>query len=280
MRFVLQDQIPFSRGLRKEVLYIFVSGTLALLFFFLTRPFGFIYLSNRSLIGFALVSMVTAVFYIGITHYLYWRYWEGRKWTLSLEILHSLFLLFFVALGILFYANLSHIAKLSFKNILVYLLYTLVLGIIPVVIRAILVRNWRLKRDLIEVQKINELLRNRKTAAEIKIIELPINRNETLKLTNHEIAYLESAENYITIFWNTAVETRKTMIRMTMKDAIKLINDPFIVFSHRSFVVNLRRVKEIVFQGGVPALMLTGIQQTIPLSGTYKAQIKKLLKEV
>ena len=178
------------------------------------------------------------------------------------------------------YGYLIGLTRLSFNEAVLYLFYTLLLGIIPVSIRIMLVRNWRLKEDLNEAKKINALLANRRISTDEKIIEFQVSRNETLKLTNQDLIYIESTENYITVVWSNGNAIKKLMIRMTMKDAMKQINDPLIVFCHRSFIINLRKVLEIIPQSGTSVIVLKNIDNKIPVSNTYKSQIKQKIKEI
>jgi DNA-binding LytR/AlgR family response regulator len=144
-----------------------------------------------------------------------------------------------------------------------------------------LVRNWRLKKDLSETKKINELLARRKLASDEKIIDLRnAYSNDMLQLSNHGLLYIEAAENYITVVWETDHTIKKQMIRMTMKDAIKQINDPLVVFSHRSFIINLRKIQKVSFHAGTATVSLKSTEKSIPLSATYKKLIKQKLKGI
>ena len=249
--------MPFSRGLKKEILYICISGVLVSLIFYILQPYSFSDLSTLALFGFGLVSVIAAILYLVLTHYLYDAYWGNRPWTVGLEIIHSLFFLLFVGAGIMIWGYFSGITDLNPKNILIYLFTTILLGFIPVTIRALLVRNWRLKKDFAEVKKINELLANRKIASDEKIIELKSSSsNEILSLRNYDLLYIEATENYITVVWENNHTIKKQLIRMMMKEAIKQINDPLIIFSHRSFIINLRKVQQVTSRGGVSVIVL------------------------
>jgi hypothetical protein len=269
--------MPFSRGLGKEVLYICISGAIALLIFYFS-PFGFGKIGYLNLLGFGLVSVLAGIIYIISTHYLYEKYWDNRQWTVGSEIIHSLCFLLFIAISILAYGYFLRLTDLSFKNFLLYLFYTILLGLIPVTIRTVLVRNWRLKKELVEAQKINELITGRKLVTDEKIIELrDASSKNILKLSTHDLLYVEAAENYITVVWEQGPAIKKEMLRMTMKAAGKQLNDPLIVFCHRSFIVNLRKVKQVISQTGVVSILLNGVETAVPLSGTYKKEIKQKL---
>jgi hypothetical protein len=249
----------------------------ALLIFYIA-PFGFARLGPLRLFGYGLVSVLAGVAYIISTHYLYEKYLGNRPWTVGWEIVHSLCFLLFIGICILMYGYLIHVTDLSYTTFLLYLLYTVILGLIPVTIRAVLVRNWRLKKELAEAQKMNELLARRKIATDEKMIALQdASSKDTLQLSTHDLLYLEAAENYITVVWKQDHLIKKEMIRMTMKTAIQQINDPLVVFCHRSYIVNLRRVQKITSQSGISYILLNGIETSIPLSNTYKKEINRKL---
>lgn len=270
--------MPFSRGLKKEIVYVCISGLCAITFLYLVRPFGFANLGDRLLFGFGIASIAAAAGYVIAAHLLYRRYFGDRMWTIGFEIVYSLLFLLCVASAIMIYGDGMHVMKLNLQNFLLSILYTVLIGIIPVSIRAILLRNWRLKKELSEVQAINQHLQNRKMTSDEKMIEFPVSRNESLKLMNHDLLYIESSENYITIAWNHDGEIKKQMIRMTMKDASSLINDPLIIFCHRSYIINLRRTGKIISQDGRAIIILKESKTQIPVSDTFKAQVKQKLR--
>ena len=277
MRFFFQQSMPFSRGLKNEILYVCLSGICALVFLYLVRPFGFANLPDRLLLGFGIVSIAAALLYVFIAYLLYRRYFANKSWSVGLEIIHSLLFLLFVASAIMIYGGYVHIMELNAKNFLLSLFYTTLIGIIPVSIRAIMLRNWRLKKELADSKAINDHLHNRQLMTDEKIIEFSVSRNVQLKIMNQDLLYVESSENYITIVWNKDQTIKREMIRMTMKEAFGLINDPLIVFCHRSYIVNLRKAGKIVSQNGRASISLKDSDMQLPLSETYKAVVRQKL---
>ena len=272
--------MPFSRGLKTEIIYVCLSGAAALVFLYLVRPFSFANLPDRLLFGFGTVSIVAALVCVITAHLLYRRYFGDRTWSIGLEIAYSLLFLLCVASAIMIYGSYVNIMKLNATNFLLSLLYTTLIGIIPVSIRAIMLRNWRLKKDLAEMQAINDHLRTRKIITDEKIIKFPVSRNESLELINHDLLYVESSENYITIAWIKDLDIKKQMIRMTLKDAMKLINDPLIIFCHRSYIINLRKAGKIISQDGRTSILLKDSETQIPVSDTYKKLVRQKLNVI
>jgi hypothetical protein len=280
MLLFIQQPFPFSRGLKKEILHVCVLGLFASLIFYFLKPFGLSTINETYLLGYGLVSISAAIIFLIVSHRFYYFFTRHRNWTIGHEIIHSLFFLMFIATSILVYGYAVNISRLRVQDFFLYQFYTILTGIVPVTIRAILLRNWRLKKDLQEATEMNEWLSKRKISADEKMIRLQSPSSaQTLKISNQALLYLEAAQNYTIIVWSDEGTIRKEMMRLAMKEAYRQINDTLVVFCHRSYMVNLRKVKKIIHHSGNPELALQDGSIMIPLSATYKKDIKeKLMK--
>jgi len=276
-----RQPFPFSRGLKKEIVHIGVLGLFALLIFYFLKPFGLNNLNEIYLLGYGLVSISAAIIFLIVSHRVHYLFTRHSNWTIGHEIIHSLLFLMFIASSILVYGYAVKISRLSLQDFFLYQFYTILTGIIPVTIRAILLRNWRLKKDLQEATKMNEWISKRKISADEKMIRLQSPSSaQVLTISNHALLYLEAAQNYIIIVWSDDGTIRKEMMRLAMKEACRQINDPLVVFCHRSYIVNLRKVKKIIHHSGNTELALQDGKIMIPLSATYKKGIKEKLMKV
>lgn len=91
-----------------------------------------------------------------------------------------------------------------------------------------------------------------------------------LSVAKESLLYIESADNYICIWYQKGEVLKKKLLRITMKDISEQLADTNIVRCHRSYMVNLdlvkvmRREKENIFlELGVPNV------KEIPISKTY-----------
>ena len=277
----LRQPFPFSRGLKNEILHVSVLGLFTVLIFYFIKPFGLNKLNETYLLGYGLVSILAAIIFLILSHRFYYFFARPRNWTIANEIIHSLLFLMFIATCILVYGYAVKISRLNLRDFFLYQFITILTGIIPVTIRAILISNWRLKKVLEEATEMNEWLSKRKISTDEKMIWLQSGSPaQTLKISNKMLLYIEAAQNYITITWMDDGTIRKEMMRLAMKEACRQINDPLVMFCHRSYIVNLRKVKKIVHHSGNPELALQDGNILIPLSVTYKKDIKEKLMVV
>lgn len=100
-----------------------------------------------------------------------------------------------------------------------------------------------------------------------------------LSVAKENLLYIESADNYICIWYQKGEILKKKLLRITMKDISEQLADTNIVRCHRSYMINLdlvkvmRREKENIFlELGVPNI------KEIPISKTYgEAVLRRLV---
>ena len=99
-----------------------------------------------------------------------------------------------------------------------------------------------------------------------------------LSVAKENLLYIESADNYICIWYQKNEMLKKQLMRITMKEISEQLADTNIVRCHRSYMVNLdlvkvmRREKENLFlELGVPNI------KEIPISKTYGEKVLRRL---
>ena len=100
-----------------------------------------------------------------------------------------------------------------------------------------------------------------------------------LSVAKENLLYIESADNYICIWYQKGEVLKKKLLRITMKEISEQLADTNIVRCHRSYLINLdlvkvmRREKENMFlELGVPNV------KEVPISKTYgEAVLRRLV---
>ena len=102
-----------------------------------------------------------------------------------------------------------------------------------------------------------------------------------LSVAKENLLYIESADNYICIWYIKNDVLKKQLMRITMRDISEQLADTNIVRCHRSYMVNLdlvkvmRREKENLFlELGYPNI------KEIPISKTYGEQVLRRLMPI
>lgn len=95
-----------------------------------------------------------------------------------------------------------------------------------------------------------------------------------LSVAKENLLYIESADNYVCIWYTKNDQLKKQLLRITMREVCEQMAETNIIRCHRSYMVNLdlvkvmRREKENLFlELGVPNV------KEIPISKTYGEQV-------
>lgn len=111
------------------------------------------------------------------------------------------------------------------------------------------------------------------------IISLYDERGELqLSVAKDNLLYIESADNYINIWYMKGSQLKKLMLRNTLKRTVELLADTHVMRCHRGFMVNMEQVKVLRREKDCFFLEL-GIEgvKDIPVSKTYSDAVMKWL---
>lgn len=106
--------------------------------------------------------------------------------------------------------------------------------------------------------------------------------DETAKLrftlNSADVLYIESTDNYVTLFINDKDRIKKVMLRNTMKRLEKELEKTLIRRCHRSYMVNFENVKMVRLLGTSLYIYLESEDELrIPVSRTYAEKVHEFL---
>jgi DNA-binding LytR/AlgR family response regulator len=93
-----------------------------------------------------------------------------------------------------------------------------------------------------------------------------------------DILYLESTDNYVTVYFSNEGKVSKHMIRTSLKNIENAELSVKLLRCHRSFIVNLENVLWMKKEGRNFVLKIKNIESFIPVSRSYIPQFKSLLQ--
>jgi len=103
------------------------------------------------------------------------------------------------------------------------------------------------------------------------------NDKDNVSVALDELLYLESQDNYVAVVHMDRGVRRGTLIRSSLKRIEGALDEPMLLRCHRSFIVNLQRVRAC--QGNRHGLKLSveGADEPIPVSRAYTESILRAL---
>jgi hypothetical protein len=103
------------------------------------------------------------------------------------------------------------------------------------------------------------------------------NGKDQVSVALDDLLYLESQDNYVAVTWMEGGARRASLIRSSLKSLEDALDEPLLQRCHRSFMVNLARVRGC--QGNRHGLKLTleGTDRPVPVSRAYTGAILQKL---
>ncbi len=200
---------------------------------------------------------------------------KKENWTISKEL--SVISILHFGIVICNYFFLILISKdISFTLSLVFFSHitvsTFVIGFIPSSIIVWVDYTIKLKSNLKQTlqhnQKLKSLLENKKETIEKKIIHLPSNTlKEDIQFDLNNLLFIKSDGNYIEIY---TIENNK-LVKLFYRFSIHKIEEtlaefPQVIRTHRSYLVNIRRIKNSKGNARNYQLFFEGVDHVVPVS--------------
>lgn len=201
------------------------------------------------------------------------------NWNIGAEFLKIILILFLSSVLSYFYNSLflSHVA-LDLGNYFYMFLYSLAIGI-PVSIIYILSRYIYLKN--IHEKKARDISQHLPvSASEQRQNLLKISaQNTELIMNEKDFLCVQSMENYCTFYFLENNSVQKTLIRISLASVLQQIETDSVKKCHRSYIVNLGRVKNLKGNAQGYKLILPEIDFEIPVSRSFISSIIPQLQQ-
>ncbi|WP_438422989.1 LytTR family DNA-binding domain-containing protein [Aquimarina macrocephali] len=196
-----------------------------------------------------------------------------ENWTVGKECLLIVSLLFVIAI----FNNILSlmISKEPSNNIILHFLnsslYVILLGIVPAFLLVWLNYTILLKENLKKVSLYNEQLESRIIHTENEVSDIiniqTSNKNEIIELDINAFLFAKSEGNYVDVFTKTLSEVKCKPYRLTIQKLEEVLtNYPFIISTHRSYVVNIRNINTTTGNARNYRISFEGVPHEVPVS--------------
>lgn len=279
----LNQSYPFNNNFKhnlRTIAFVCMGFILITLYF---QPFGINFLATPKdgyfvlLIG--MVSAATFFFNTLVLPGLFPKIFESARWTVRKELVWNAGMFAALILGFTLTALIFNVSGL--KTLTVF--RSGALALLPLVLFNLVNYNSSLKTKVVQVIDSGRhwLAEERKNAThssnEIIRIESE-NGKEVFEKELNTIVLVQSASNYIEIFFRDGTIIRKQMIRQTLNTVENTLSGfPNIKKCHRCCLVNLEQISRV--SGASPNFTLEadGLGFHIPISRQNVAKFRKLL---
>jgi hypothetical protein len=251
-------------------------------FMMIFRPFGTAFQGRYSelmLAGYGLISFVILVFDLFVVRQFFRKWFDAAAWNVRKQILWLIFIIFSIGIGNFLYSA-AVFSSWTWRLFLSFQLYTLLVGIIPIVGLTLISRNHLLSRNLKQAEDFNRELKLRAGETQHHIVTLiPDNGKDRLEIAGENLLYIESIGNYIKVFHVRDKNLVVDILRCALKRAEDQVAAfPNIVRCHRAFMVNIDRVIQAKGNSLGLKLILEHAGEEIPVSRNFTKSVKSRIR--
>ena len=269
----LTRKYPFpqsSHWLRDCALY----SVIVFLILYLLQPFGFsLYWGSKLLASllFGAVTFICCLVFSLVRRALYqiispWRIWH--------EVLTVLAMVLFIAIGNFFVFVLVLDCDITLRLFLMFLYWTLIIGMI-VTVFSVGMNYYRHLRNQLET--LLDKTTDKQTDIMVTIHDASVRGND-LQLPINDLLYVEAQKNNVAVCYMKEGKPSTTELHTTLTAVLDDLQEYKNIFQcHRSFVVNLNNITSAQGNSNGYQLKLGGCPTIVPVSRTYVPKLRSYI---
>ena len=254
-------------------------------FLYVFKPFGLQNIKDPSdplvFAGYGIVSFVVMILLQFLLPSLLPSVFNEDYWKVYKEILFTLIVISIIAIANMLYTSWLGFIHVSRETFLYFETTTLIVAIFPVTLSVFIKQNYLLRKNLKQSSKLSEKLYRKSRMAEWggTIVQLNSeNPKDNISAESKDIYYVAAADNYIEVYYLVNNNMKKAMLRSTLKNAHgKLKRFSNFYRCHRTYIVNLDKVKSVTGNSQGYKLILFDTEKSIPVSRTLTREVTQRL---
>lgn len=262
------------------VLRLIIMSALVYFILVVFKPFGLKEHEGMDLLiysgGFVFLGLLYLIFHFIIIE----PFFNEVKWNVGKEALNNLFILFILGLINAIYYTLYEGDSINIIIIVAFIIYTLLIGIFPVIVVLILRQNSLMKYHIRLARSIqpDRMEANKDLPDECTVELFGLNPEKQFTFNCNDLILVEAQDNYIKLNYISDGKLHWELIRNTMKQcAHDMKHLPVFFRCHRSFIINLEKIKSVEGNAQGIKLKLESIDEKIPVSRHLIREFKSKL---
>ena len=275
---ILNQPYPCSESsVLKRLLSCIAEGIFIGLFLIIFQPFGGSAWNHPHkifiLAGYGLIVFVCGLILRFVLPKIVPQFFKEQDWTVGREIIKIMAMMLMIAAGNLIYSNLFTGGGFSLENFVLMFLIVALLGFFPITFGVMANYIYQLKKYSTPV------VVHKNMDIDIKLNPIKLiaeNEKDFLELMPLSLLYIESSDNYSTVFYHKENRLEKELIRSSLSRLESQITDKNIVRCHRSFIVNLSQVDKVTGNAQGYKFHLNTPNLIVPVARKYSHLVEDL----
>lgn len=270
---------PYNEDLRQNVKLVFFIGLGVLGFLALFQPINLVPYTRNEIVyfvgGTTVITFLVLVFNIIILPSLFPKLFYHKNKSFIRDLFWNIWILVSLSL-----ANLFLFIKLFGLSSITYDIVTQIslLGLIPLTVLIITNHFRSLRAQLRQEKALNQSLMKEKKQ-DIQFVHFESEyKNDNLIVNPESIVLIKAADNYIEVFFESEGDIKNQLIRSSLVKAETLLADyPNIIRTQRSYIVNVKQIKDIQNSSDGYKLLFKKADLVAYVSQKYVTEFKKLI---
>ncbi len=279
---ILRQPYPFGeKTLARIFLQCVGEGAFIAFFLILFQPFGILEWHNPNknwyLAGYGIITALCGIVLRFGIFKTFSKYHNEASWNVGKEIMSIMILILMIAAGNVVYSNIVFDLSNGISSFLGMLVAVIIIGIFPATFGVMLNYIIQLKKFnhpiVVQHQQVSD---NQTLMVSKKIKLIAENEKDTLELNSENLLYIESADNYSTVFFEKDGKLQKELLRSSLTRLESQINSKNVVRCHRSYIVNLDKVGKVTGNAQGYKLHLETPELLVPVARKYSEVVERL----
>ncbi len=275
---ILNQPYPCSESsVLKRLLNCIAEGVFIGLFLIIFQPFGGSAWNHPHkiliLAGYGLIVFVCGLILRFVFPKIVPQFFKEQHWTVGREIIKIMAMILMIAAGNLIYSNKFTGGGFSLENFVLMFSIVALLGFFPITFGVMANYIYQLKKYSTPVVVYKNI------DIEIKLNPIKLiaeNEKDFIELMPPSLLYIESSDNYSTVFYEKNNQLEKELIRSSLSRLESQITDKNIVRCHRSFIVNLGQVDKVTGNAQGYKFHLNTPNLIVPVARKYSHLVEDL----
>lgn len=270
---------PYNEDLRQNVKLVFFIGLGVLGFLALFQPINLVPYTRNEIVyfvgGTTVITFLVLVFNIIILPSLFPKLFYHKNKSFIRDLFWNIWILVSLSLANLFlFINLFGLSSITYDIVTQISL----LGLIPLTVLIITNHFRSLRAQLRQEKALNQSLMKEKKQ-DIQFVHFESEyKNDNLIVNPESIVLIKAADNYIEVFFESEGDIKNQLIRSSLVKAETLLADyPNIIRTQRSYIVNVKQIKDIQNSSDGYKLLFKKADLVAYVSQKYVTDFKKLI---
>jgi hypothetical protein len=214
------------------------------------------------------------------------RYFNESNWTLKRNLvwtfwIHCIFAsIMFSALNIFLISKYNVYTELTFRKYLWWVYIQILIGVPLGIIVNLVNQYYLLKKHLKIADNINHSMKSVENPISGNLLEFEVGNLKKEIFEVEKLLYVEALGNYVNIVYISNTNKKITM-RNTITNIEQRIGNSEIIYKpHRSYLVNLKKIRSITGDSQGLKIHLKDSDKIIPVSRNKIKEFKKLVTDI